>query len=181
MNLLLCLLILAGVLGLDDLTLHEFHDRSGPWRDQGLCLVDWGRGIDLHLFPDNTEFEGDCRTSGFCCVEMQEKKPWTFQVDTYGLCVVVHMMLHSSYMEVEKKASPDGSFIYLPKSSFRRYWNVELWKNLFSKLLNMSTGSDKKVLQELRKSFQDYMCSNTQHIKKLKELLARQKASLCSA
>ncbi|XP_031255387.1 mitotic checkpoint serine/threonine-protein kinase BUB1-like isoform X1 [Pistacia vera] len=165
----------------DDLTLHEFHDRSGPWRDQGLCLVDWGRGIDLHLFPDNTEFEGDCRTSGFCCVEMQEKKPWTFQVDTYGLCVVVHMMLHSSYMEVEKKASPGGSFIYLPKSSFRRYWNVELWKNLFSKLLNMSTGSDKKVLQELRKSFQDYMCSNTQHIKKLKELLARQKASLCSA
>lgn len=42
------------------------------------------------------------------------------QVDTYGLCVVVHMMLHGSYMEVEKKASSDGSFIYLPKSSFRR-------------------------------------------------------------
>lgn len=62
-----------------------------------------------------------------------------------------------------------------------RYWNVELWKNLFSKLLNMSPGRDKKVLQELRKSFQDYMISNTEHIKKLKELLARQKASLCSA
>lgn len=46
---------------------------------QGLCLVDWGRGIDLHLFPDNTEFEGDCRTSGFRCIEMQEKKPWKFQ------------------------------------------------------------------------------------------------------
>jgi checkpoint serine/threonine-protein kinase len=47
---------------------------------QGLCLVDWGRGIDLHLFPDDIEFEGDCRTSGFRCVEMQERKPWTFQV-----------------------------------------------------------------------------------------------------
>lgn len=46
---------------------------------QGLCLVDWGRGIDLHLFPDNMEFEGDCRTSGFRCIEMQEKKPWKFQ------------------------------------------------------------------------------------------------------
>lgn len=46
---------------------------------QGLCLVDWGRGIDLSLFPDKTEFKGDCRTSGFRCVEMQENKPWTFQ------------------------------------------------------------------------------------------------------
>lgn len=46
---------------------------------QGLCLVDWGRGIDLHLFPDNTEFQGDCRTSGFRCIEMQRNKPWKFQ------------------------------------------------------------------------------------------------------
>lgn len=46
---------------------------------QGLCLVDWGRGIDLGLFPDGTKFIGDCRTSGFHCIEMQEKKPWTFQ------------------------------------------------------------------------------------------------------
>lgn len=47
---------------------------------QGLCLVDWGRGIDFHLFPDNTEFKGDCRTSGFRCIEMQEDKPWRYQV-----------------------------------------------------------------------------------------------------
>ena len=126
---------------------------------QGLCLVDWGRGIDLHLFPDNTEFKGDCRTSGFRCIEMQQNKPWKFQaslktsllnwkktafsailwtnlkmspfanfslysfhqVDTYGLCVIVHLMLHNSYMEIQEKASSDGGSICLPKSSFRRY------------------------------------------------------------
>lgn len=122
--------------------------KSSIW--QGLYLIDWGRGIDLQLFPKNTEFTGDCRTSGFCCIEMQEKKPWTFQAslcfvndcklvslispewlpwpccvicqqtDTYGLCVAVHMMLHNTYMEVERKAS-DGGYIYLPKSSFKRY------------------------------------------------------------
>lgn len=43
------------------------------------------------------------------------------QVDIYGFCVVVHTMLHGSYMEVEKKASSDGDFVYLPKSSFKRY------------------------------------------------------------
>ncbi|KAK2651157.1 hypothetical protein Ddye_018668 [Dipteronia dyeriana] len=166
----------------DDLTTDGFHDHSGPWRDQGLCLVDWGRGIDLRLFPDNIDFTGDCRTSGFRCVEMQEKKPWKFQVDTYGLCVIVHMMLHGGRsLEVEKKASPDGGFFYQPRSSFKRYWNVELWKNLFSKLLNIGPASDKEVLKNLRGSFQDYMCSNPQLLKKLLELLAKQRSSLCSA
>ncbi|KAF2283246.1 hypothetical protein GH714_043598 [Hevea brasiliensis] len=63
----------------DDLTEDGFEDQTGSWADQGLCLVDWGKGIDLHLFPDDVEFEGDCRTSGFRCIEMQEKKPWRFQ------------------------------------------------------------------------------------------------------
>ncbi|KAF5732564.1 ATP binding protein kinases protein serine/threonine kinases isoform 1 [Tripterygium wilfordii] len=166
----------------EELTEEGFADRSGPWNDQGLCLVDWGRGIDLLLFPENTEFIGDCRTSGFRCIEMQEKKPWTFQVDTYGLCVVVHMMLHNSYMEVEKKASFDGGYIYLPRSSFKRYWNVDLWKDLFTKLLNVSPGSDNKILlRDLRNSFQDYIYSTPQLLKKLKELLAKQRASLCTA
>ncbi|XP_022748931.1 mitotic checkpoint serine/threonine-protein kinase BUB1 [Durio zibethinus] len=165
----------------DDLSEEGFKDRTGRWRDQGLCLVDWGRGIDMHLFPDNTEFTGDCRTSGFRCIEMREKKPWTFQVDTYGLCVVVHMMLHNAYMEIEKKASDNG-YIYLPKSSFKRYWNVDLWKNLFTKLLNVSPGNnDRELLHSLRKSFLDYMHDNPLLVKKLKELLVKQRATLCSA
>ena len=43
------------------------------------------------------------------------------QVDTYGLCVIVHMMLHNSYMAIEKKPSFDGGYIYQPKSPFKRY------------------------------------------------------------
>lgn len=64
---------------------------------------------------------------------------------------------------------------------FNRYWKVELWKSLFTNLLNMSSGNDKEVLQNLRKSFQDYLCSNPQLLKNLKELLAKQRASLCGA
>ncbi|GFY99039.1 protein kinase and Mad3-BUB1-I domain-containing protein [Actinidia rufa] len=137
----------------DDLTEHCFRDRTGPWIDQGLCLVDWGRGIDASLFPDEIKFNGDCRTSGFRCVEMQEKKPWTFQVDTYGLCVIVHMMmLHNSYMEIEKKASSDDGYVYQPKSPFKNgihsvnyYWQVKLWKDLFTKLLNSNPNDNHKL------------------------------------
>lgn len=45
----------------------------------------------------------------------------------------------------------------------------------------MSPGSDDNKLHKLRESFQDYMCSNPQFIKKLKELLVKQRTSLCSA
>lgn len=63
-----------------------------------------------------------------------------------------------------------------------RYWNVDLWKPLFSKLLNIkSNESDVPLLQSLRSSFEDYMCRNPQLINKLKHLLLKQKASLCSA
>ncbi|XP_027348193.1 mitotic checkpoint serine/threonine-protein kinase BUB1 [Abrus precatorius] len=165
-----------------NLTEDGFLDRSGTWCDQGLCLVDWGRGIDLHLFPDQTLFKGDCRTSGFRCIEMQEDKPWKFQVDAYGLCAIVHMMLHNTYMEIVKKEQSDGSYVYLPRLPFKRYWNVELWKTFFTKMLNQYPhDNDKGLLQDLKKPFQDYMGSDPQLIKKLKELLSKQRASLCSA
>ncbi|KAA8524346.1 hypothetical protein F0562_010769 [Nyssa sinensis] len=142
----------------DDLKEDGFREHTGSWRDQGLCLVDWGRGIDQSLFPAETKFKGDCRTSGFRCIEMQENVPWTFQVDTYDLCVIVHLMLHNSYMEIEKKASSDGGYVYQPKSSLKRYWQVELWKNLFTKLLNFSPSDNhKELLQNLRESFQNYI------------------------
>lgn len=160
----------------------DFVKRCGPWKEQGLCLVDWGRGIDLSLFSAGTEFVGDCRTSGFRCVEMQEDKPWKFQVDTYGLCVVVHLMLHNSYMEIEKRPSSDGSYIFLPKSPFKRYWKIKLWENLFKRLLNIRPCDDQlKMLRDLKESFHEYALSDPSFVKKLKDSLRKQRSSLCSA
>ncbi|CAN6457413.1 unnamed protein product [Victoria cruziana] len=163
------------------LEVEDFFSRSGPWKDQGLCLVDWGRGINLRLFPDGTEFVADCRTSGFRCIEMQEGRSWVFQGDTYGLCAIVHMMLHGKYMEVEKKASPQGSYRYLPRLSFKRYWNVDLWKSLFSELLNIGSSEDTTVLRNLREKFENYFRENPHFIKKLIQLLGRQRTVMCSS
>ncbi|XP_057525554.1 mitotic checkpoint serine/threonine-protein kinase BUB1 isoform X1 [Amaranthus tricolor] len=158
----------------------DFIKHSGPWRDQGLCLVDWGRGIDLSVFPADIEFEGDCRTSGFRCVEMKEDKPWKFQVDTHGLCVIVHMMLHNTYMEIEKRASNGGDF-YLPKLPVKRYWKFN-WENFFKRMLNIEPFDDHlKMMRELRESLQEYMLSDQSLVKKLKDSLRKQKLSLCSS
>uniref|UniRef100_A0ACD5U846 Uncharacterized protein n=1 Tax=Avena sativa TaxID=4498 RepID=A0ACD5U846_AVESA len=166
----------------EELTDDTFRSETRSGQNQGLCLIDWGRGIDLNLFPVSTEFLGDCRTSGFSCIEMQEQRTWTYQVDTFGLCVSAHMMLHGVGMSVEKVTKADGSYMYQPKSPLKRYWNVELWKKLFTTLLNLpSNGSDVAVLRSLRRSFQDYMSSSWQLVAKLNQLLAKQKASLCSS
>lgn len=44
------------------------------------------------------------------------------QVDAYGLCGIVHVMLHGSYMEVVKKEKSDGGYVYLPRLPFKRYF-----------------------------------------------------------
>ncbi|CAM0905999.1 unnamed protein product [Alopecurus aequalis] len=166
----------------EEITDDTFRNETRTEQNQGLCLVDWGRGIDLNLFPAGTEFLGDCRTSGFSCIEMQEERSWKYQADTYGLCVVAHMMLHGVAMSIEKVARADGSHMYQPKSPLKRYWNVQLWKDLFTTLLNPSSnGSDVADLRSLRRAFQDHMCSNWQLVAKLNQLLAKQKASLCSS
>ncbi|CAN6457418.1 unnamed protein product [Victoria cruziana] len=112
---------------------------------------------------------------------MQEGRSWVFQGDTYGLCAIVHMMLHGKYMEVEKKASPQGSYRYLPRLSFKRYWNVDLWKSLFSELLNIGSSEDTTVLRNLREKFENYFRENPHFIKKLIQLLGRQRTVMCSS
>ncbi|KAL6840688.1 hypothetical protein ACP4OV_029552 [Aristida adscensionis] len=165
-----------------DITEETFRNETRAEKNQGLCLVDWGRGIDLNLFPPGTEFHGDCGTSGFRCVEMQEDRNWTYQVDTYALCVIAHMMLHGTPMSVEKVPRAGGGYQYRPKLPLKRYWNVELWSNLFSTLLNpASNGSDVAVLRSLRASFREHLCSDRKLIAKLNQLLAKQKSALCSS
>lgn len=75
------------------------------------------------------EISGECLVDEHYKMQLLFLLGWHFislicylqQVDTYGLCVVVHMMLHNAYMEIEKKATSDGNFIYLPRASFKRY------------------------------------------------------------
>lgn len=66
--------------------------------------------------------------------------------------------------------------------SYTRYWKVDLWENLFSKLLNTGHANyHPTLLKDIRQSFEDYLHSNPQLIRKLKDLLVKLRASLCLA
>lgn len=57
-------------------------DASQPatWGDAGLQLIDYGRAVDLQLLPAGVVFHADCGPGCFRCIEMQEGRPWTYQV-----------------------------------------------------------------------------------------------------
>lgn len=45
-----------------------------------LKLIDFGRSIDMALFPPNTAFKKSCGTSAFVCTEMKLNLPWNYHV-----------------------------------------------------------------------------------------------------
>lgn len=125
---------------------------SGGWSAKGLCLIDFGRGIDMRQFSPEVQFIADWKTGKADCVEMREMRPWTWQVDYWGMAGVAHSLLFGKYIEdvaVDDRArdseNNDGGGLLLGvasarkwkiKEAFKRYWQTELWAALFDVLLN---------------------------------------------
>ncbi|KAL8952330.1 MAG: hypothetical protein Q9222_001741 [Ikaeria aurantiellina] len=155
-------------------------DGTHGWSSKGLCLIDFGRGIDMRQFGPETQFIADWKTSKADCAEMREMRPWTYQVDYWGAAGVVHSLLFGKYIEdvavieaaptAKKQSSSsfnradkenlgggddDGGEAFEVdnndhtiaikaarekrwriKEPLKRYWQTELWGNLFDLLLN---------------------------------------------
>lgn len=68
-----------------------------------LQLIDFGRSIDMTLFPENTTFNRVVTTDGFTTIEMKLGKPWTYQIDLYGVANCGHCLLFGDYMKVAER------------------------------------------------------------------------------
>ncbi|ODO01472.1 hypothetical protein I350_06292 [Cryptococcus amylolentus CBS 6273] len=106
---------------------------SDGWSQQGLRLIDFGRAIDLSLFPRGTEqtFQVSHTVDDKDCTEMRQGKPWSYQTDYFGLAGVAYCMLFGKYMKTiisEGKVKID--------QPLKRYWQPQLWQPLFDTLLN---------------------------------------------
>ncbi|ODH27462.1 BUB protein kinase [Paracoccidioides brasiliensis] len=147
---------------------------AGGWRKKGLTLIDFGRAIDMSVFPKAVQFIADWKIGSHECSEMRECRPWTYQVDLYGLAGIIHILLFGKYMEVapvtgnRSSAGENGSRrsggtfgldipcaggaglgakkTYCLKESLKRYWEREIWAEVFDLCLNPS--NDKWVQME---------------------------------
>lgn len=88
------------------------YSRSGEngWRHKGVKLIDFGRAIDLSLFPagQRQRFKADWKIDERDCNEMREDRDWSFETDYFGLASICHCMLFGKYISTEKGAAPEG-------------------------------------------------------------------------
>jgi checkpoint serine/threonine-protein kinase len=99
----------------------------------GLVLIDFGRAVDLTVFPGDTLFHGSCNTDGFQCTQMLEGKPWKYEADYFGIAGTVHVLLTGEYMSVQKNP---GNGLYHPSKPFSRAQRRGPWSEFFGCLLN---------------------------------------------
>jgi checkpoint serine/threonine-protein kinase len=135
----------------------EFRVRQYECDAGDLCLIDFGRAIDLSAYPPGTRFVGDCHTKGFQCVEMLSSRPWTFQIDTFGFLGTIHCMLFGDYMKVRCQKIRGVPARWAISKPFKRYWQVDMWTEIFDELLNIRSCSEQPSLTKLRLRLEDYL------------------------
>ncbi|KAK9371150.1 Mad3/BUB1 homology region 1-domain-containing protein [Lipomyces kononenkoae] len=110
------------------------------WSTKGISLIDFGRAIDMTVYDNNgdVQFIADWNTSAQDCAEIREVRPWTYQVDYHGLASIIHMMLFGKYIEItaDSQYGHGRRKHYRITQSFKRYWQQDMWKELFELLLN---------------------------------------------
>ncbi|CAN0139013.1 unnamed protein product [Scytosiphon promiscuus] len=148
-----------------------------------LSLIDFGKAIDLSVFPQNGSgmaFVGQCCAPSFSCPAMTEGSPWKYDADLYALGSCIYFMLHGVYLEVFREQDPNSSLgsRWRPLRKCKRYWEVDIWDNLFNELLNSGlratgvAGPD-TVFGQLEESLTSYL-RVYQRSRELKECLRRQ-------
>ncbi|CAN0441730.1 unnamed protein product [Ectocarpus sp. 12 AP-2014] len=154
-------------------------------QDHSMSLIDFGRAIDLSVFPQNGSdmaFTGQCCAPSFSCPAMREGLAWKHDADLYALGSCMYFMLHGVYLEVSREREDDSilnrSGRWRPVQNCKRYWEVDLWDTIFSELLNSDyrttdTAGTNETLLRLEESLTSYL--NVDHRSRdLKDCLRRQ-------
>ena len=100
---------------------------------KSVVLIDFGRSIDMKILPKGSLFNVSSKTDLFECVEMQTNRPWTYQIDYYGMLSCIYLMIHNEYLTVKS----DASGCWMPVKKPHRRLDQEVFSKLYKDLLNI--------------------------------------------
>ncbi|XP_033246962.1 uncharacterized protein LOC117187993 [Drosophila miranda] len=126
-----------------------------------LKLIDFGVAIDTKLFPANQAFNYVHHDESFKCIEMRTKRPWTYQLDLFGLVGVMHVLLFGRYMEVAQR---QPSSIWMPKTALPRYFQRDTWETIFRGLLNVRDCRTMPNMQQFRTLFKSELVEKEKYV-----------------
>lgn len=135
--------------------LNEPYNRHGDngWSKKGLILIDLGRGIDSKAFKPEARFIADWKAEETDCPEIREAKPWKWEIDLFGAAGIIHSLLFGKYIETvlvsggglgQKKE-------WKLRENFKRYWEKEIWTDVFSTLINTGGKQEDEIRKELQR------------------------------
>lgn len=139
-----------------------------------VILTDFGRAVDLEDLesasenPLDRKLKGRASRDDMMCVAMQKGLPWSFDIDTYGLCDTAHVLLFGSGLNLVRDVKTGR---WGPKQRLRRYHQTDLWTCLFDTLLNLeepgkvAIGSRPGSLRQIRIKFEEYLKKNQAQVK----------------
>ncbi|KAK4686311.1 checkpoint serine/threonine-protein kinase, partial [Tremellales sp. Uapishka_1] len=139
-------------------TQYDMTGKNG-WASKGVKLIDFGRAIDLTLYParESQRFIADWKVDERDCTEMREGKEWSYHTDYFGLASIAYCMLFGKYISTEKV---EGRIkIATP---LKRYWQTALWTALFDALLNPPELPMTDGLTAIRGEFEVWLEENCQ-------------------
>ena len=123
-----------------DITAPFDSDGKYGWSSRGLKLIDFGRGIDTRMFKPNAQFIADWASCSQDCAEIREACPWKWQIDYHGAAGIIHTLLFSKYIDTVpatgNSLGPGQKKEWKLKENFKRYWEKEVWADVFATLLN---------------------------------------------
>ena len=139
------------------------------WNKKGITLIDFGRGIDTRAFVPGVQFIADWDTDSHDCTEIREKRPFVWQLDYFGMAGIVHTLLFGKDIHTEAVSSGLGLGArkeYKVREGLKRYWQQELWSELFHSLVNSALvsretgevgGRISKRLSEVRGRMEEWL------------------------
>ncbi|OAP59658.1 hypothetical protein AYL99_06956 [Fonsecaea erecta] len=142
-----------------DLTAPFSPEGNHGWQSRGLKLIDFGRGIDTRMFKPNAQFIADWPACPQDCTEIRECRPWKWQIDYHGAAGVIHSLLFGKYIETvpagaNALAGPGQKKEWKLKENLKRYWEKDVWADVFATLLNpgcVADGEDMPIQGNLKR------------------------------
>ena len=104
-----------------------------------LHLIDFGRSVDLSLFPKNVQFVGSSDTDTFELPFMKTNRPYLYNCDSFGLAATLYCIITFEYPRIitESESSNKVKLVRPIKSACRHYSSV--WDSINYKLMNASS------------------------------------------
>lgn len=133
---------------------------SKVWDQHGIVLLDFGRAIDLRLFPPGQKFgAGWNPDKQQDCWEICRGQPYTFETDYHGIANIVYRILALRPLVVTldhkgRKVPQHG----LPEC--RDAMNVDMWMNFFDAMLNPPSLPNPRM-QDAKTDLENWLVENS--------------------